>query len=278
MTVCFSQTFPLRRNILSKALCEFYKNPKMNKDKQILAIGRGIQEVEAYTRWLSIMGLRDSKKRELTVLGKIITEADPRLIDDGTKWIMHYQLCSDSSSKGAEVWFYFINSFLPEHSTFSRADLKRTLEIDSGIITTNKRGIAVDSSLVIDCYTSEEALGGLKIIQSIDERNQSYRSVFTSNISPLIVAYALFNQRLQDYPEATSISINEALSKKGNIGRIFVLTNRKLTDILAILQAKGYINILTYADLNHIQFLFNGNPLEILRDYYQGQRTHNAAT
>jgi len=222
MTVGFAQTFPLDRVILSKALTGFLSEPKMGKEKQMSTLGIGSRAVEGYTRWLSVMGLRDSAKKGLTPLGRLITKYDPRLEQIGTKWVLHYRLSSDPTPQGAEAWYHFVNRFLPAHTQFTRLDLKRSLEEESGISTRNRKGPAVDLGLILNCYTSQQALGGLELIQLADRKTQLYQRGLTQTIPPLIIAYALYNQRERLYPESTTISIQELMSAGGNIGEIYL--------------------------------------------------------
>lgn len=141
MTIGFSQTFRLKRHSLGKALTGFLRNPKMGKAEQKSVIGKGSNEVEGCIRWLSIMGLRDSAKQDLTVLGKLIAENDPEAELIGTQWVLHYLLSSDPSQHGAEAWYHFVNRFLPLRRRFDRSELRLYLEQESGIRTANKKGV-----------------------------------------------------------------------------------------------------------------------------------------
>ena len=268
MTIGFAQTFPLDRSILSKALTGFLSEPRMAKEKQMSKLGIGSRAVEGYTRWLSIMGLRDSAKKELTPLGKLIARHDPQLEQNGTKWVLHYRLSSDPTPHGAEAWYHCVNHFLPTRAQFTRSELKRSLEEESGIRTGNRKGPAADLGLILTCYTSQQALGELEIIQLADGKTQLYRRGIPQSIPPLVIAYVLYDQRERLYPESTTVSIPEVLTAGGNIGKIFLMNRRQLEEALAWLQAEGYIRVLTFADLNHVEFLYRGNPLDLVVQFY----------
>jgi len=269
MTVGFAQTFPLDTAILSKALTGFLSEPKMSKEGQMSKLGIGIQAVEGYTRWLSIIGLRDSAKKELTALGKLITKYDPQLQQIGTMWILHYRLSSDPSPQGAEAWYHFVNRFLHDHTRFTRLELKQSLEKESGISTRNRKGPAIDLGLILNCYTSQRALGRLGIIQLADRKAQLYQRGFSQSVPPLIVAYVLYDQREKLYPESTTVSIQELITAGGNICKVFIMGKEQLEGSLAYLQASAYVRVLSFADLNHIEFLHRGSSLDLLVKFYE---------
>lgn len=269
MTVGFSQTFPLKRHTLGKALMGFLSNPKMRKTEQKSVIGKGSNEVEGYIRWLSIMGLRDSARQDLTALGKLIAENDPEAELVGTQWVLHYLLSSDSSPQGAEAWYHFVNRFLPLRRRFDRSELRLYLEQESGIRTANRKGSAADLGLILSCYTSRESLGELDIIELIDNIKQSYRCGVPQTVPPLILAYVLYSQREKLYPDSSSVSIPEVLSADGNVGKILLIKEDQLDTALVQLQTNDYIRVMSFADLNHIAFVFKGNSIDILRQFYE---------
>ena len=268
MTVGFAQTFPLDTVILSKALTGFLSEPKMGKERQMSKLGIGSRAVEGYTRWLSVMGLRDSAKKELTALGKLIMKYDPQLQQIGTMWIFHYRLSSDPSPQGAEAWYHFVNRFLHEHTRFTRLELKQSLEEESGIRTSNRKGPAVDLGLILNCYTSQRALGGLEVIQLADRKAHLYQRGPSQSVPPLIIAYVLYDQRERLYPESTTVSIQELITAGGNIGKVFLMGRGQMEEALAYLQASAHVRVLSFADLNHIEFLHRGSPLDLLVQFY----------
>jgi len=113
-------------------------------------------------------------------------------------------------------------------------------------------------------------MGGLELIRLTDRKTQLYQRGLTQTIPPLIIAYALYNQRERLYPESTTISIQELMSAGGNIGKIFLMGRRQIDGALAYLQTEGQIRVLTFADLNHIEFLRRGSPLDLLVQFYEG--------
>lgn len=78
----------------------------------------------------------------------------------------------------------------------------------------------------------------------------------------------LYDQRERLYPESTTVSIPEVLTADGNIGKIFLMNREQLEEALAHLQAEGYIRVLTFADLNHVEFLYRGSSLDLVVQFY----------
>jgi len=63
MSIGFSKTFGFEREILSKALREFEKNPILSRNEVMRKLGVGGQKAEATVLWLGKLGLRNNKER-----------------------------------------------------------------------------------------------------------------------------------------------------------------------------------------------------------------------
>ena len=264
MSVDFHLNFALKRSTLSKALQAHVNNPQISRDEQMSVMGVGYKAVAGYVGWLHHTGLRDSNERTVTELGKLIYEHDPYLMDKGTLWMLHYQLCQPSEDESTLLWRYLINEWLPNHATFTRSQFQRAAsEILARISEKKLRQCA---NITLRCYVEEEALGNLGILYLKDRFYQ--RGTPKEPLSSTLVAYVMFDQRRQHYPDSTTVAIDELLTANGNVGRVFQLNRAQLDRHLHRLKSNGYIGLLQFADHDHVQFLFEGSPLEILQQYY----------
>lgn len=264
MSIDFHLNFALKRSTLSKALQAHATNTQISRDEQMSLIGVGYKAVAGYVGWLHHTGLRDSERKAITKLGKLIHEHDPYLVKEGSLWILHYQLCQTSDDESTLLWQYLINEWLPENASFSRIQFQQGA---SGILARiSEKKLRACANITLRCYTEEEALGNLGIVQL---KAESYEKDTSSRTIPSsIVAYVMFDQRAQHYPGTTTVAIEELLHANGNVGRIFQMDRANLTRHLNLLKASGYIGLMQFADHDHVQFLFEGSPSEILQKYY----------
>lgn len=264
MSVDFHLNFALKRSTLSKALQAHVTNPRISRDEQMSVIGVGYKAVAGYVGWLHHTGLRDSNERTITELGKLIHEYDPYLADEGTQWILHYQLCQPSEDESTLLWQYLINEWLPDRASFSRGQFQKgASEVLARISEEKLRRCA---NITLRCYVEEEALGSLNILY-LDDKLYA-RGKPKRTIPSTLIAYVMFDQRAQYYPDSTTVAIHELLTGNGNVGRVFQMNRAELDRHLRSLKASGYISLMQFADHDHVQFLFEGSPLEILQQYY----------
>jgi len=264
MSVDFHLNFALKLSTLSKALQAHIANPRISRDEQMSVIGVGYKAVAGYVGWLHHTGLRDSNEKTVTELGKLIDEYDPYLVDEGTKWILHYELCRPSEDKSTLLWRYLIDEWLPEHASFSRRQFQQgASEILAGVSEKKLRECA---NIALRCYVEEEALGSLNILHLNDKLYE--RGAQKDALPSTLVAYVMFDQRAQRYPDSTTVAIDELLTASGNVGRVFQLNRSRLGRHLQWLKSNGYIGLLQFAGHDHVQFLFERSPLQILQQYY----------
>jgi len=231
-------------------------------------LGVGGQKAEATVLWLGKLGLRNNKERYLTALGSFLLRHDPYLQDNTTLWLLHYQLASNPD---AEVWYLLTNKFLPNQSNFTLDSAIQFLA-SKGIRTSSDKHLRADVSIFLRSFISDSALGKTEFIKVQGEanrnvaRNRFYKNP-PSNLSPYLVAYAIFDQRMKKFPNLTTVTIEELLTEDGNAGRVFSLTRRKLEEILRLLSSHQFghlIDLSTTAGLDQVGLRFRGQLIEIL--------------
>jgi len=267
MSIDFHLNFALKRSILSKTLQAHVNNLQISRDEQMSVIGVGYKAVAGYVGWLHHTGLRDSNERTVTELGKLIYEHDPYLMDEGTLWILHYQLCQPSEDESTLLWQYLIDGWLPDHASFSRNQFQQSAsEILARISEKKLRECA---NITLRCYVDKEALGSLNILRLNDKLYE--RGAPEEALPSALVAYVMFDQRVQHYPDSTTVAIDELLTANGNVGKVFQMNRAQLDHHLHLLKASEYISLMQFADHDHVQFLFERSPLGILQQYYAGR-------
>jgi len=272
MSIGFSKTFGFEREILSEALREFEENPVLSRTEVMGKLGVGGQKAEATVLWLGKLGLRNNKERCLTTLGSFLLKYDPYLQGNTTLWLLHYQLASNPD---AEVWYLLTNKFLPNQSNFTFDSAIQFL-VSKGIRTSSDKHLRADVSIFLRSFISDSALGKTEFIKVQGEanrnvaRNRFYKNPPT-NLSPYLVGYAIFDQKMKKFPNLTTVTIEELLTEDGNAGRVFSLTRRRLEEILRLLSSHQFghlIDLSTTAGLDQVGLRFRGQPIEILEKDY----------
>jgi len=279
MSIGFALTFYPELHLLASSLRSFREDPKLNQSKLSKCIGVGALKAKSYILWLGMLGLRDNKKRELTTLGNLLLKYDPYFECIGTRWIFHYKLASNPEAK---VWYLLSNEFLPRQTFFSFDDAINFL-VSKGIRSKNDKHLKADVSIFLRSFILKDALGKTEYLKiegepkRIVSQNKFYKNV-PSDTPPYLIAYIIFDQRKQKFPNFATITIEQLLTLDGNVGKVLSLNRKKLEEILKLLSGTQYdklIDLSTRAGLDQVGFRFRGDPLEILKMYYSKEKQNN---
>lgn len=175
MTVYFHGNFGLNRSRMASLLKRALEYPDL-KDKELAEpFGYGGPYAAKYRSWLHKTGIAElSFPLRLTPMGTIVYENDPEFETLTTQWFMHWELTQDPTR--AESWHFFINTFLPQHQTFTREYLLEGIMMK--LRAHSEKHFGPESKLnpvivrkLIECYTADYALGNLGIVK---QANSAY--------------------------------------------------------------------------------------------------------
>lgn len=276
MSIGFSKTFGFERVLLAKAINEFRDKANLSRTEIMSKLGVGNQKAEAIVLWLGKLGLRDNANRQLTPLGKTLTELDPYFDETFVQWIFHYQLASNPE---AEVWYSLSNEFLPGRTLFSFDEAIDFL-VSKGLRSKKDKHLRSDVSIFLKSFISADALGKTEYlkIESEPKRILSKKNFYVnppSDMSPYLIAFIIYDQRKKKLYNFSTITIEELLILPGNVGRILSLSRAKLEEILKLLSSPQYdqlVYLATTAGLDQVGLKFKRNPLEILEMYFKKER------
>ena len=132
-----------------------------------------------YRSWLHKTGIAEQRKPfRLTERGKVVYENDPAFASPITMWFLHHELTTDPER--AEAWHFFVQEFLRNYPTFSKADLLNGVMMK--FRAHHERHFGPESKMnpiivrkLIECYTKPEALGDLGLIsQTCNDEFQAH--------------------------------------------------------------------------------------------------------
>jgi hypothetical protein len=237
-------------------------------------LGVGSQKAEAMVLWLGKLGLRDNREGQLTPLGTLLLKYDTYLKDITTLWLLHYQLASNPD---AEVWYVLTNKFLPSRTEFRFADALNFL-VSQGLRTAADKHLRADVSIFLRAFVLEGGLnrtGFLTAQEGVAKIAQLlFHKIPPMELSPYLVAYAIFDQKAKTTPNAATVTIEELLTQDGNVGKVFSLSRSRLEQILRLISSNQYgrlVEVSMTAGLDQVGLVFKGSPVQVLEMNYRSR-------
>lgn len=283
-------TFFIRKGWLSKGMKYIQQKPDVFVDREenpMDVLGIGSNMVKALRYWLQAVGLTtepNSGKRNqtFTELGNMVFNHDRYIEEIGTLQLLHYKLASNHSE--ATAWYYFFNEF--SMSEFTKEDFVTMLQnyvmMSDEDISVAIRSLNDDFLCIVNTYlpryksnpnkVSPEnnidcPFGELGFIDILNKDKKIYKKSIplASSLNPWIVL-AIITEQSNGKDE---ISLNELLTAKCNIGKIFNLDAITMLDILHKVENLGAIKIIRTAGLDVIRLLRQYTFDECVNNYYQ---------
>lgn len=287
-------SFALRYSWLSKGYQAFIKNPHLfNSDSAGLELGVGSHMVLSIHYWLRAARLIHDEPKStaaVTTLGNLIfdetTGADPYLEDEGTLWLIHWLIASNS--RLATTYFWFFNFY--HKSEFTALELSTALnDFAQDKISKTKRSTPATRQkavqVLLRMYTQSRSSSRAPIEDALDSPvsslglinhstgDRSYLSRPTSRMSlpSEIVGFAIL--QVMHSQGASSIPIEDLMLASIDScapGSIFRLTENDLVRIIEdlIKTMPENFELRDSGGINQLYLLADINPLALLRKYY----------
>lgn len=276
MTFSGHDTFHCRLFWLKKGYDYISQGQKFREDSGVeLGVGRNM--VNSIRFWMKSFGALNDNYEITALHDRIFNQNgwDPYLENEGTLWLLHYELCAQNHSSIYQILFREFRKIKPEFTKSSF--VKYILDLDPN---ENKKIIEKDFSVFLRMYSNtddkhiEDGYGGLltelslvKLIGKNQYGKQIYRIANTSqeNIPIEIVLYCILTN-----PEyGDSISFKHFYQSEAGVGNIFCFDQDILENKLIEITSK-YAGI-TYnseAGIKELQFKQRPDHFEVLNNYY----------
>ena len=163
------------------------------------------------------------------------------------KWLqvlqlVHYWLCRNNP-----ILSYVAHGYAGQEK-FTVEELNRNLverDVLSGI---SEKNIRKALNVTLNSLTDPKGLGDLGLVQRITQGSTRYE-VHSQPPEPLVAAYIIYTNWP---PNTAKVAINEIVSGRNSLGRIFFLDETQVMTLLRDLEARGFVKIETVASLNQI--------------------------
>ena len=286
------ETFHLRFAWLTKGFAKLQQEPGLfkNPDEATSTLGVGKNMVLAIRYWLRATGLVDGAEDEPTKLGHYIFDSekgvDPFLEDEGTLWLIHWLLASNTSGATTIAWFF--NKYHKGH--FDQAELRAALAnfLQESVQSNRRPAVATqknDISMLTRLYAKtqkaafadevlDSPLAELGLVTELGKTG--YQSIFGYQYSlpEEVLGYAIIS--LLNIRDRQQLPVEELVhSKEGYVspGTIFRLTESAFMGRLEAL-VRAYPRYFTLRETAGLRQLYMSeqqlDPIVMLAAYYQG--------
>lgn len=241
-------------------------------------LGMGKNMVQSLKFWLIACGLISEKTKETTRFGELTSIYDPYFEDEGTLWLLHYNLVTNDQA--ATTWYWFFNEF-----GFKEFNEDLFLDNLNNWCVANAHKIAASSlkkdyQCFLNTYLSETKfnkrvtpedniscpLRELHLIKRIKGKSYRLNRPDRDTLPPLIVLYSIkcWQERL-GYPD--HITISNVLDGPYSPGRAFNLGYDDVIYYLEWLKKAGLIDLKRQNGLDALSVKPTTSD-KILEDYY----------
>lgn len=277
------ETFYIRRNWIPKGIVNIIKDPSTfmgSHENPMDTLGIGANMVKSLRYWLQAVGISyeintGKKVQNLTDFGKVISENDLYLEEEGTLWLLHYKLVSNKSF--ATTWYYFFNEF--SLNEFTKEELESNLKLYGlkNEIEISDRVVEDDISCLLNTYYLKEKkqnpednmkcpFDELNLIKIINKKEKIYKKNITdSNAINPFIALAVIVEQSQGKKELKL----SALQEINNIGKVFSLDMTGILSILRKLEKLEYLKVIRTAGLDIIKMEKEISFIESVKKYYE---------
>lgn len=262
-----NESFAIRNGWFEKALYVINENP----DKNVLSnkdgvhyLGVGSNMVTAIRYWLRAAGIIDDKSSELTEFGNQILKKDAFFENEGTWWLIHYNLASnltdcpviyclfnevDSTRGKKEMFAGMIMNYFTEERSY---EVKKSYIDDDLAVCIKSYCVDPEDSKKTPEDNNSCPLSNLNLLQKGDGDVLIKTAPVNAHLSSLVVYYAL----LKVYGNSTSESftVDNAMNIANGPGKIFNLDRHSMLAAVEELQRKGLVDFNRTAGLNTVYF------------------------
>jgi len=273
------------RNLWLKKGYDFITNGKsFNDEDAVVELGVGKNMVSSIRYWMKAFNML-SAADELTPLAhKLLSDNgyDPYLEDEGTLWLLHYELVRKGFASSYSIVF---NELRREKIEFTSSNfvsfVKRKSEIEKSFVA-NEKTIADDFSVLLKMYLRsdstnkdrEETFSGLltelDLMKSYkkEQGKEEFYIIENSNRSEIpdeIILYAI----LDNEEFESSFNINTIEQNKNSIVSIFAINRPGLYEKIENLSKKySYLVLNDHAGIKELQFKVKPTSESVLEAYY----------
>ncbi|MDX2001814.1 MAG: DUF4007 family protein [Chitinophagales bacterium] len=274
-------SFQCRQLWLKKGYDYVKAQRSFNDEEAVVKLGVGKNMVSAIRYWMKAFNIIDNKDVPTEFGDRLFDDEngyDPYLEDEGSLWLLHYQLIKTGM---ASIYSIIFNEFRREKLFFTRETFLsylRRIHEATPIQNFNENTIAKDFNVFVNMYKGDaensdiedsfsgilSEIGLLKTIGKGKEEQFQIENNERDKLPDDVVLYAILDN--QDYSNAVGLNILEY--DNNSPGTIFALNRSGLMNkISGIIKDKAIV-FTDHAGIKELQFKNKPIAYSILDRYY----------
>jgi hypothetical protein len=280
-------TFHCRHLWLKKGYEFIKEGRKFTDNDAVVILGVGKNMVSAIRYWMKAFDLIDENDELVDLAHKIFADTtgwDPYLEDDATLWILHHNLVKKDF---ATTYNWIFNELRKEKIEFSKKNFTdfvirkcqleglkppslNTLESDFGVFS--KIYLRTDLQNKDKEDTFSGILTELELVEENKKGTEPYLIIVNKergDIPEEIILYAI----LSDERFGLSVNVRSLEIEDNSIASIFAINRTGLNSKIESIAANKKMKFVKYSDhagIKELQFEKKINPIDILKNYYEG--------
>ena len=272
------ESFHCRQLWLKKGFDFVEAGKKFSNESAVIDLGVGKNMVTAIRYWLKAFGLLNETEKP-SELAKLIFSSkgwDPYLENEGTLWLLHFQLTKAGTASIFNIIFNELRKTKPEFeekhfysivSSFGKFS-EATLSKDYSVFRNTYAVSASSKSEIEDSYSGILTELGLLTSKKTSAKNDAL--VIESKRRPEIPAQIILYAILENQ-EGDSLNFDKLYNERNSVGSIFALNREGLMEKLEEL-TNLYPKEIVFkneAGIRELQFKRKLNPIkDVLAKYY----------
>lgn len=282
MTFSGHESFQCRHLWLKKGYDFVSNKNSFNSDDAVVELGVGKNMVNAIRYWMKAFNLL-SREDVLTPLAhKLLADDgwDPYLEDEGTLWLLHYQLVKNGFASTYSIVF---NELRREKIEFTKENfisiVKRKSETEKSF-QINERTLAEDFAVMTKMYLrsessskdKEDSLSGLltdlDLVKNYSKSKEDFL-IIENDERPEVPAEIILYVILDNENFDRSINLNAIENNFNSVGSVFAINRPGIVNKIERLAAKSKTMVFNdHAGIKELQFKVKPTALSILNRYY----------
>lgn len=273
------------RNLWLKKGYDFVNSGKsFNNEDAVVELGVGKNMVSSIRFWMKAFNMLNSSDELTQLAHRLLSDNgyDPYLEDEGTLWLLHYQLVKKGFASSYSIVF---NELRREKIEFTSKNfvsfVKRKSEIEKSFMV-NEKTVSDDFSVLIKMYLRsdtankdrEETFSGLLtelgLIKSYKKEKEKDEFFIIENSNRVEIPDEIILYAILDNEEfESSFNINTIEQNKNSIVSIFAINRPGLYEKIENLSKKyPYLVLNDHAGIKELQFKVKPTSESVLEDYY----------
>mgnify|MGYP001567629814 CR=1 FL=1 len=272
------ESFHCRQLWLKKGFDFVEAGKKFSNESAVIDLGVGKNMVTAIRYWLKAFGLLNETEKPSELARMIFSSKgwDPYLENEGTLWLLHFQLTKAGTASIFNIIFNELRKTKPEFeekhfysivSNFGKFS-EATLSKDYSVFKNTYAVSASSKSEIEDSYSGILTELGLLTSKKTSAKNDAL--VIESKRRPEIPAQIILYAILENQ-EGDSINFDKLYNERNSVGSIFALNREGLMEKLEEL-TNLYPKEIVFkneAGIRELQFKKKLNPIkDVLVKYY----------